>query len=182
VPRGKEDNVAYHDHEPVGELDRTFSSPDAAATPWTRARDLFERAEIFWLSTVRPDGRPHVTPLIALWLDGAAWFTTGPTERKAKNLEGNRQCVLTTGCNELGDSLDLVVEGEAVRVTDEGALRRVAEALTAKYPEPFHYTARDGVLRGDGGESLVFRIKPAKVFAYGRGAAYSQTRWRFPDA
>jgi hypothetical protein len=36
--------------------------------------------------TVRPDGRPQVTPVVAVWLDGAVHFTTGPTERKAHNL------------------------------------------------------------------------------------------------
>jgi len=30
-----------------------------------------EKAEVFWLSTVRPDGRPHVTPMVSVWLDGA---------------------------------------------------------------------------------------------------------------
>jgi hypothetical protein len=40
----------------------------------------------FWLSTARPDGRPHVTPFIAVWLDEALWFCTGADELKAKNL------------------------------------------------------------------------------------------------
>ena len=46
--------------EPIGELDTDFSSPGATATPWAEARKNLEDAEIFWLSTVRPDGRPHV--------------------------------------------------------------------------------------------------------------------------
>ena len=73
--------------------------------------------QIYWLSTVRPDGRPHVTPIAAVWLDGALHFCTGPTERKAKNLARNRYCVVTTGTNAL-EGLDVVIEGEAVRVTD----------------------------------------------------------------
>ena len=68
-------------NDPVTELHTGFSSPDATATPWERAVTHLEQAEIFWLSTVRPDGRPHVTPLIAAWLDGALYFSTGATER-----------------------------------------------------------------------------------------------------
>ncbi len=52
---------------------------------------MLEASEIFWLSTVRRDGRPHVTPLPAMWLDGALHFCTGPEEQKAKNLEGQRR-------------------------------------------------------------------------------------------
>ena len=49
---------------------------------------------MYWLSTVRPDGRPHVTPLLGIWLDGALYFCTGPDERKAKNLARNPRCIL----------------------------------------------------------------------------------------
>ena len=52
--------------EPVIELDSRFSSEDASATTWADAREQLERAQVYWLSTVRADGRPHVTPLIAL--------------------------------------------------------------------------------------------------------------------
>jgi nitroimidazol reductase NimA-like FMN-containing flavoprotein (pyridoxamine 5'-phosphate oxidase superfamily) len=67
-------------NDPVAGLDARFSSDGATATPWSQARDGLEAAEVYWLSTVRPDGRPHVTPLIAVWLDGALYFCTGPTE------------------------------------------------------------------------------------------------------
>lgn len=86
-------------NEPVTELNQAFSDEHATWTPWTEARTHLEQAEIFWLSTVRPDGRPHVTPLIAVWLDGAMHFCTGADERKAKNIAQNPHCILTTGCN-----------------------------------------------------------------------------------
>ena len=63
--------------EPVTELDARFSSDGATPTGWIQARDQLEKAEIYWLTTVRPDGRPHVTPLFAVWLDGALYFCTG---------------------------------------------------------------------------------------------------------
>jgi hypothetical protein len=169
--------------DPITELDPSFSSPDATATPWEEAWQQLERAEIFWLSTVRPDGRPHVTPLIAVWLDDSLFFCTGPTERKARNLEHNTHCVLTTGCNAIGAGLDLVVEGDAVRTTDEPTLQRVADALASKYGEPFVFTVRDdGFSSDEGGQALVFEVRPEKAFGFGKGDRFSQTSWRFAPA
>jgi nitroimidazol reductase NimA-like FMN-containing flavoprotein (pyridoxamine 5'-phosphate oxidase superfamily) len=74
---------------PVTELHVGFSEEGARATDWAEGRRQIENAEVFWLSTVRPDGRPHVTPLLAVWFDGAMYFCTGPGERKAKNLGEN---------------------------------------------------------------------------------------------
>ena len=143
--------------EPVTELDPHFSSEDATATLWAEASERLEKAEVYWLSTVRPDGRPHVTPLIAVWLDGALYFCTGTSERKAKNLARNAHCVLTTGSNALAEGLDLVVEGDAVRVSDESKLQRLAEAYAAKYGD-WHFTVRDGAFHGDGNVAMVFEV------------------------
>jgi Pyridoxamine 5'-phosphate oxidase len=87
-----------------------FSSPNAVPTDWSIGRELLVTAELYWLSTVRPDGRPHVTPLLGVWLEGALYFCTVPDKRKAQNLARNPRCILTTGHNIL-DGLDLVLEG-----------------------------------------------------------------------
>jgi general stress protein 26 len=168
--------------EPVGELDVRFSSPGATATPWPEALGQLLAAEVFWLSTVRPDSRPHVTPLLAVWNENAMYFTTGPEERKARNLEQNKQCVLTTGRNGLDDSLDLVVEGAAEKVGDPSDLRRVADAYESKYGR--HFTAPEGTWAGlgdaiRGGDALLYRVAPATVLGFGKGKQFSQTRWRF---
>jgi nitroimidazol reductase NimA-like FMN-containing flavoprotein (pyridoxamine 5'-phosphate oxidase superfamily) len=68
--------------QPVTELDTRFSDRDAVATDWEETRRVLEEAELFWISTVRADGRPHVTPLVAVWLDGAIYFATGPASRR----------------------------------------------------------------------------------------------------
>jgi general stress protein 26 len=166
--------------EPVTELDPQFSSADATATPWADARDILEQAEVFWLSTVRPDGRPHVTTLLAVWLDDALYFCTGESERKAKNIAHSASCILTTGCNTYSDGLDIVVEGEAVRVTDEALLRRLAEQWVTKYDWPF--TVRDGAFHGEEGNvAMVFEVAPVTAFGFGKGEQFSQTRWRFDE-
>ncbi len=66
------------------------SSPDAVATPWEETHRALETAEVFWLSTVRADGRPHVTPVSALWLDGTLYLQTGGVAQKTKHLRGDR--------------------------------------------------------------------------------------------
>jgi hypothetical protein len=165
--------------EPPAELDARFSSDGATATDWAEARGRLEDAEIVWVSTVRPDGRPHVTPLIAVWLDDALYFCTGPAERKARNLEHNRHCALTTGCNNLDDGLDLVAEGEAMQVRDHAMLRRLAEAYESKYGSAWHFDVRDGAFVHGAGVALVYRVAPAKAFGFRKGDEFSQTRWRF---
>jgi len=167
------------DREPVTELDVRYGDPDAGAVDWAEGRRILEEAEIYWLSTVRPDGRPHVTPLIGVWLDGALHFTTGAAERKALNLRTNRHCVLTTGCNTLGGGFDVVVEGDAIALRQDDALTRLAAAYEAKYGAAWHFDVRDGVFVGEGGEALVFQVRPATAFGFGKGH-FSQTRWRFP--
>ena len=77
--------------EPLAELDQRFSDQGAAATPWSVARSVLETAQLSWITTVRVDGRPHVTPLVTVWVDGAVYFATGPSEQKAVNLANNSQ-------------------------------------------------------------------------------------------
>ena len=62
-------------NEPITTLDTRHSGPDGVVTPWEETRRVLETAELFWLSTVRADGRPHVTPCVAVWHDGAIHFT-----------------------------------------------------------------------------------------------------------
>jgi len=168
------------DKQPLAELDSRYSSPDATARQWAEANTQLAQAEIFWLSTVRPDGRPHVTPLIAVWLDSALYFCTGANERKAKNLAHNAHCILTTGCNAMNAGLDLVIEGDAVRVLDDAKLQRVADAYESKYGSDWRFDVHDGSFNGQGGNvALVFEVAPTTAFGYGRGTVASQTRWRF---
>jgi general stress protein 26 len=177
------------DPAPRAELDTRFSGPEATPPDWADVLAVIERAEIFWLSTVRPDGRPHVTPLPAMWLDDGLHFCTGPREQKAVNLARNPQCALTTGTDRFRTGLDVIAEGRAERVTDQAVLQRLADMWLDKLDWRFEVV--EGGFRdpdapgtdGQGGapvdDALVFRLAPAKVLAFGRGETYSQTRYRF---
>lgn len=166
-------------NEPVTELDAGFSSAEASAMDWAEGRRRIEEAELFWISTVRPDGRPHVTPLISVWVDGAAYFCTGAQERKAKNLAQNSNCILTTGSNLLKEGLDIVIEGEAERVSDEAKLTQIAATYESKYGSEWRFEVRDGAFHhGESSVALVFEVAPVAIFGFGKGE-YSQTRWSF---
>ena len=52
---------------PVTSLDARYSEENAQPTPWPDAVTHLERAGLFWVSSVRADGRPHVTPVVAVW-------------------------------------------------------------------------------------------------------------------
>ncbi len=168
------------DGEPHTELS-LFSSPEALPTPWSVARRLLDDAQLFWLSTVRPDGRPHVTPLLGVWLDGGLCFCTGGDERKAKNLAANPSCVLTTGQNNL-DGVDIVLEGQAVAVSSGHELRAIADAYEKKYESRFESPEGTWAGLGDSirtGGVLVYRVVPEVAFGFGKGGRFSQTRWSF---
>jgi general stress protein 26 len=168
--------------EPVTELDERFSDPGAAATPWATILAALEQAQLSWVTTVRADGRPHVTPLVAVWLDDAVHFSTGAGEQKAVNLAGNPHVVVTTGCNQWDRGLDVMIEGEAERVTDRARLERLAAAWATKWDGQWRYGVTDGgFTHPDGGVDvsvLVFAVQPAKVLAFGRGGGFSHTRYR----
>jgi general stress protein 26 len=167
--------------EPVAKLDERFSDPGAEATPWATAREVLETAQVSWVTTVRADGRPHVTPLVAVWLDDAVHFTTGPGEQKAVNLAGNPHVVMATGCNSWDQGLDVIVEGEAKRVTDRTMLERLAAVWATKWDGQWRFGVVDGGFAHPDadvdGPVLVFAVKPAKVLAFGKGE-FSQTRYR----
>jgi nitroimidazol reductase NimA-like FMN-containing flavoprotein (pyridoxamine 5'-phosphate oxidase superfamily) len=165
---------------PVTTLDPRFSDPAAAPTGWEQTRRALDAAELFWITTVRADGRPHMTPLVAVWTGAALYFCTGVQEQKYVNLRGNRHVILSTGCNDWDRGLDVMVEGEAVPVTDEDTLTRLAEAWRAKWDGRWNYQVRDGFFYHPGSTEpvQVFAVAPAKVLAFTKGA-FSHTRHVF---
>jgi hypothetical protein len=81
-------------------------------------------ARTTWLCTVNEDGSPHLTAVGALWLDGTFWFQTGSGTRKGRNVARDPRCSISVSIPEA----DVVLEGDAVRVTESDALARIAKA------------------------------------------------------
>lgn len=170
--------------KPTTTVDERFGEPDAPPTSWDVTLGLLESAEMFWLTTVRVDGRPHVTPLVAVWFDDALYFCAGADEQKAVNLRHNDRVILTTGRDTWNEGIDVVVEGVASRETSPVMLTKAAEVWTHKWDgrwdyaigtDSFHHRDGDTVMEED---IYVFRVTPQKVFAFSKGP-FSHTRHQF---
>lgn len=168
--------------EPIStrNLDR-YGSPEL---PWSLPRDILASdtptADLtFFVATVRPDGRPHSTGVGAVWVDDALYFKGGPGTRRSRNLAQNPACSISVRLR----SIDLVLEGEAHRVTDSATLERVVtvyntagwpatvdgDALTAPFsapsagPPPWH----------------LYRLTLHSAIGVGGGEPAGATRWDF---
>ncbi|MCW2854657.1 MAG: pyridoxamine 5-phosphate oxidase [Marmoricola sp.] len=171
----------------TGQIDPRYGNASAVPPPWHEIDQLLIDAQLYWVITVRADGRPHAVPLVGVWHDGAFAFCTGKEEQKVRNLEANPQAAVTTGgtdANGWASGKDVVVEGTATRVTDDAELQALAGAWLAKYGEDWNYQVRGTQFfeRGNTGGSSgtgawVYRVTPAKVLAF--GDSHGQTAYRF---
>jgi hypothetical protein len=165
-----------------GKLDARFSEA-TAPVGWQAVSDALRVAELYWLTTVRGDGRPHVTPLIGAWIDDVFVFCTGPEEQKARNLAHSTAVTVTTGVNTWNDGLDVIVEGGAERLTGREQLTRLADAIREKYGDDWDFSPTDDGFghTDDGGDrhiAHVFGVRPAKVLAFAK-SPHGQTTFRF---
>jgi hypothetical protein len=80
-----------------------------------------------WLATINEDGSPHLTAVGALWLDDTFWFQTGAGTRKSRNIALDPRCSISVSIRDA----DVVVEGDASRVTDPETVAHLAAAWEA---------------------------------------------------
>ena len=162
-----------------GRIDRRYSDQERPPSTWAETEQVLAVAELYWLSSVRADGRPHVTPMVGVWHDGAFHFSTASREQKWKNLAGNDRVAVTTGTDTWNAGLDVVLEGQVQRVTETVALQRIADTYAAKYGEPWAFKVlEDGFDQGDGTVTDVFRVEADKVIAFAKDP-HGQTTFRF---
>ena len=103
-------NLGAADGLPPVDWAAVIEKLDAGSAPAPDAHN----ARTTWLATVNEDGSPHVTAVGALWLDGAFWFQTGAGTRKSRNVARDPRCSIAVSIRDA----DVVVEGDAARVTD----------------------------------------------------------------
>ena len=171
----------------TGTVSPSYGNPSAVAPPWDEVERRLTDAALYWIVTVRRDGRPHAVPLCGVWHDGAFWFCTGDAEQKMRNLDHDPHVVVTAGplgAHGWDSGKDIAVEGAAERVTDEALLDTLAQAWRTKYDDDWVFEARDGRLfevtnQGDGreGGAVLFRVPPRKVLVF--GDEHGQTTYRF---
>ncbi|MDT7578098.1 MAG: hypothetical protein QOH17_4431 [Pseudonocardiales bacterium] len=170
-----------------GKVDPRYGNASVPAPAWEDVERLLADAQLYWIITVRRDGRPHAVPLVGVWHDGAFAFCTGTQEQKHVNLEVNAHVAVTTGSTGAGGwgtGKDVVIEGTAVRVTDADALQALAAAWFAKYGKDWEFEVRGQEfveLSNSGGSTeggaWVYRVDMAKVMAFGDN--HGQTTYRF---
>jgi general stress protein 26 len=156
----------------------------AEPIPWSRALELLEHLQddsahkTIWLATVRPDGRPHLAGVGALWVDGTFYFVSGEATRKSRNLAENPNCILSVSLPDL----DLVLEGTATRVTDDATLQRLVKRYVAQgWPaqvENGAFTAPYSAPSAGPPPWSLFVVTPNTAFGVGLGGAM---RWRFAN-
>src|SRR4051812_16996369 len=112
-------NLGAADGLPAVDWANIVDKLDAGSTPAPDAHN----ARTTWLTTVNEDGSPHVTAVGAIWLDGSYWFQTGSGTRKSRNVERDPRCAIAASILDA----DVVIEGNAARVTDPGAVTRAAK-------------------------------------------------------
>ena len=99
--------------------------------PWSWAVERLERSHDYWVATIRPDGRPHMMPVWGIWLEDAVWFSSSRGSRKARNLDANPNCTITTD----NAYEPVIVEGAGVRLTDLSTVTRFVAAINQKYTD-----------------------------------------------
>jgi hypothetical protein len=134
-----------------------------------------------WLTTINADGSPHVTSVGALWHAGSFWFQTGDRTRKARNLARNPHSSMSVATR----GLDVVVEGEAHRVSDPMLVAEAA-ALWARGGWPAEVDeSGTGITAPFNAPALgpppwhVYRLTPRAATACSAVEPGGSTRWRF---
>ena len=157
-----------------------YGIPDAVegALPWAWAEERLAAADTYWVGTTRPDGRPHLMPVWAAWLDGRVWMEGGAATRRARNIEANAS--VTVGLQLEGFGA-VVVEGTAERIllTDADLAARLVEAFAKYAAPPASYVADPANWHDpDGG---IWAVTPRVVFGW---SSFPQdaTRWTFDAA
>jgi PPOX class probable F420-dependent enzyme len=145
------------------------SEPDGLL-PWRFADQQLAAARNYWVSTTRPDGRPHATPVWGVWLDGVLYFGAEAGSVKVRNLTANPALLVHL---ESGDDV-VILEGEAewLAAADPALWTRIADDYAAKYdgfrPDP--PTAQQPFIV----------LRPKKALGWQeKDFVRSATRWRF---
>ncbi len=170
----EEKNLDIYGHKPI---------------PWSRALAALEAPptkpgeagapNTYWLATSRPDQRPHVAGVGALWDDGKFYFVSGPGTRKSRNLAKNPKCVISV----ILRGIDLVVEGTARVVTDEPTLQRLVKRYNAEgWPASVKngaFTAEYSAPSAGPPPWNLYVMTPSTAFGVASVEPHGATRWRF---
>lgn len=141
--------------------------------PWTKIDNWLRAFRSIWVSTTRPDGRPHAVPVWYTWDGRFLYFISGRPLQKSKNLARQPWIVVHAGD---GDDV-IILEGKAEIVTDQAELEKVEADYRAKYVDP-----------GTGAQATIFepeadlyRVNVKRVMAWEYATVANRTDWLFEE-
>ena len=163
---------------------RNLDRYGSAELPWSRARDILAadtpQADLtFFLATVTTGGRPHSAGVGGVWVDDVLYFTSGPGTRKARNLAAKPACSVSVRLR----GVDLVLTGDADRVTDPAELERLAAAYrTGGWPVTVDgdgFTAPYSAPSAGPPPWHLYRLVAHSAVGVATAEPYGATRWDF---
>jgi PPOX class probable F420-dependent enzyme len=139
----------------------------------SRVDALLDRESVVWLSTVRPDGRPHLIPIWFWWDGTAVLFASKPEACKVANLRANAHCMLAIGDPDADFDVALIeAQGQLAAIPTEELL---AAGLLTKYRDRMDATGLTATTFA-GTYSQVVRIVPTRWLPWhGRS---ERSEWR----
>ena len=150
-------------------IPRDYGTVGAKRLPWTWAHQRLVSAMVYWLTTVRPDGSPHVRPVDGNWVDDALFVGGSPKAGWIRNLAGDGRATI-----HLPDVQGVVIiEGAARQVVPD---ERLADRLAtgAKKYEPMYGPASPSDYLG----KPVWAVIPYRALGWERFPT-DATGWEF---
>jgi hypothetical protein len=155
----------------------------AAPIDWEEAVRLFAGERWYWVATTGDEGRPHLRPVLAVYLDERIYSTTSPAARKGRNLTRRPSAALAARA----PAIDIVIEGGVAWIDDRQRLQRVGDAYRDKYGWPVTVTADSAFDAPYGAPTAghppyrVYELTPTVAYAFGtdNNLAERSTRYRF---
>ena len=138
---------------------------------WNKVDLPLKAMRSIWISTTRPDGRPHAVPVWFIWNGTSIYFITRRDMQKAKNLANQPWIVVHAGD---GDDV-IILEGPVEIVTNQEELDRVDANYRDKYVDP-HSGARDTIFQEN---CDLYRVNVKHVMTWEYGTIGTRTDWRF---
>lgn len=160
--------AAERPHMPEGYL---VPEGEGRLLAWEAVTERMENSLNYWIATVGPQSRPHVTPVWGVWMDDTFYFDGSPQTRRGRNIATNPAVVVHL---ESGDEV-VILHGEAHEVQEASHDLRLAlsKAYGAKYAAKGYAPGPETWAQGG-----LYRLTLRRALAW---TSFSEdaTRWRF---
>ena len=126
---------------------------------WGHVQERMDNAKNYWVCTVRPDGRPHCTPVWGVWLANTLYIEGSRETRRAQNLIANPNVSI-----HLENGNDVVIlEGQAHEVQKPAPQlgQQLSQAFTKKYESQGYSPSPENWDQGG-----LFAIQPKTILAW----------------